>query len=120
MKHLAVSALSLVLSLPLLGACATTQLSSDRLSSSEAAIRSADELGAAQVPQAALHLKLAQEQLAQAKKLNEDGDNERADLVLQRANVDAELAVALVKEANAEQQSMATQDDLRKIEGKTP
>ncbi|HEY1099619.1 MAG TPA: DUF4398 domain-containing protein [Myxococcota bacterium] len=118
MKQIVLSALAL--SAALVGGCATAQLSTDRVASSEAAIRSADELGAAQVPQAALHLKLAQEQLVQAKKLNDDGEHERADLVLARANADAELAVALVKEANAEQQAMAVQSDISKIEGKTP
>jgi len=114
MKHVLLSSLSLLL----LGACASAQLAPEQLSSSEAAIRSAGELGADQVPQAALHKKLAEEQLAQAKKLAEDGDQERADLVLARANADAELAVALVKEANAENEAMAAATDVRTIEGK--
>ena len=68
------------------------------MASAEAASRSARELGAEKEPKAALHLKLAQEQIDQAKKLMTDGDNKRADLVLQRANSDAELAVMLAKE----------------------
>lgn len=71
---------------------------SDRLSSAEAASRSARELGAEKEPTAQLHLKLATEQIDLAKKLMADGDNRRADLVLQRANADAELAVMLAKE----------------------
>jgi len=74
---------------------------SDRLATAEAASRSARELGADHEPKAALHLKLAQEQIDQAKKLMTDGDNKRADLVLQRASSDAELAVMLAKENNA-------------------
>ena len=74
---------------------------SDRLATAEAASRSARELGADREPKAALHLKLAQEQIDQAKKLMTDGDNKRADLVLQRASSDAELAVMLAKENNA-------------------
>src|SRR6476620_4653544 len=62
---------------------------SDRLSSAEAAARSARELGADKEPKAQLHLKLATEQIDQAKKLMADGDNKRADLILQRANADA-------------------------------
>ena len=53
---------------------------SDRLSSAEAAARSARELGADKEPKAQLHLKLATEQIDQAKKLMADGDNKRADL----------------------------------------
>jgi hypothetical protein len=74
---------------------------SDRLATAEAASRSARELGADKEPNAALHLKLAQEQIDQAKKLMTEGDNKRADLVLQRAGSDAELAVMLAKEHNA-------------------
>ncbi len=74
---------------------------SDRLASAEAAARSARELGADREPKAALHLKLAQEQVEQGKRLMADGDNKRADLVLQRASSDAELAVMLAKETTA-------------------
>ncbi|OJY24719.1 MAG: hypothetical protein BGO98_18995 [Myxococcales bacterium 68-20] len=74
---------------------------SDRLASAEAAARSARELGAEKEPKAQLHLKLASEQIDQAKKLMADGDNKRADLILQRANSDAELAVMLAKENTA-------------------
>jgi hypothetical protein len=62
-------------------------------------LRAARELGAASVPRAKLHLQLAQTQVTQARKLTEDGENERASLVLTRARADAELAVALVREA---------------------
>ena len=68
------------------------------MATAEAASRSARELGADKDPKAQLHLKLAQEQIDQAKKLMLDGDNKRADLVLQRASSDAELAVMLAKE----------------------
>lgn len=61
---------------------------SDRLASAEAAARSARELGADKEPDAQLYLKLASEQIDQAKKLMADGDNKRADLILQRANSD--------------------------------
>ena len=73
----------------------------DKLASAEAASRSARELGASNDPKAALHLKLAEEQIDQAKKLMGEGDNKRADLVLQRANSDAELSVMLAKETTA-------------------
>ena len=73
----------------------------DRLASSEAAIRSARELGADSDPQAALHVRLADEQVATARKLMKDGNNRRADLVLQRSKADAELAVVLTRERAA-------------------
>lgn len=64
----------------------------------QSANRSANELGAQNSPQAKLHLKLAEEQLNQAKLAVEDDDNERAEALLMRAKADAELAVALARE----------------------
>src|SRR5215213_8274167 len=91
-----------VVGLSLLAGCGSSlPPPSDRLASAEAASRSARELGADKEPKAALHLKLAQEQIDAAKKLMTDGDNKRADLVLQRASSDAELSVMLAKENNA-------------------
>lgn len=70
----------------------------ERMASSEGAIRGAQEVGAPTVPRAALHMKLAQEQVDRAKALMQDGRNQEADLVLMRAQVDAELAIALARE----------------------
>ncbi len=79
--------------------CATAPVTSERLSATEAPIRAAAELGAARVPQAALQLKLAQDEMEQAKLLLKDGNKQRAEMMLLRAQADAELAVALAKEA---------------------
>ena len=76
-------------------ACASTPVPNAKVASSEAAIRAADESGAKGVPQAALHMKLAEEQLQSAKQLIGTGANERAEYVLMRAQSDAELAIAL-------------------------
>lgn len=88
---------------------------SDRLASAEAAARSARELGADQEPKAQLHLKLANEQIEQAKKLMADGDNRRADLILQRASSDAELAVMLAKEHNARAEAEKAQEKVKQL-----
>jgi hypothetical protein len=85
----------------LLGACGGAPKPEARMASSEGAIRGAQEAGAASVPQATLHLKLAQEQRDQALQLVKNGDNHRADMLLARAEADAELAVALARAANA-------------------
>jgi hypothetical protein len=65
-------------------------------------MRAARELGAQAVPRAQLHLRLAQEQVTQARKLAEDGENERAASLLTRARADAELALALSREATSQ------------------
>ncbi len=87
----------------------------DRLSNAEAAARSAKELGADNNPKAQLALKLATEQIDQAKKLMADGDNKRADLVLQRASADAELAVMLAKETSAKTEAEKAQENVKNI-----
>jgi hypothetical protein len=71
------------------------------MADSESAARSARELGADTKPAAQLHLKLAGDQIALAKVAIKEGDNKRADLLLLRARADAELAVALSREADA-------------------
>lgn len=82
-------------------ACASSPPPTDNLASAIAAVRGAQEGGAAQVPQAALQLKLAEEQVAQARAMIKRGDNERADYMTLRAFNDAELALALAREQQA-------------------
>lgn len=84
----------------------------ERLASTEAAIRSAKELGAQNDPEAALHMKLADEQLQTARNLIKDDENKRADLVLQRANSDAELALMMTRERAAKTEAQRARDDL--------
>ena len=85
----------------------------ERLASTEAAIRSAKELGAQNDPQAALHVKLADEQLQTAKALMKDDKNKRADLVLQRASSDAELAVMEMRERAAKTDAEKAHENLQ-------
>lgn len=72
--------------------CASVPLRTEK---STSGIRAAEEVGARDVPQAALHLQLAKEQLQKAKSLAADGKDEQAESMLMRAEVDAELAVML-------------------------
>ena len=78
--------------------CATA-VPAERISAADSSIRAAEEVGAPKVPQAALHLQLAKEEIGLAQKLIADGDPERADGILTRAQADAELAVAEAREA---------------------
>jgi len=72
-----------------------------RMADAMSAERSAEEVGANSNPQAQLHIKLAQEQIAKAKGQMADGDNERAEYTLVRAKADAELALAIARAMNA-------------------
>lgn len=80
-------------------ACATAAVPAARVRSSEAAIRSARDAGAERVPEAAVHLELAQHQLAQARGFLEQREEKKASWMLARAQADAELAAALTHEA---------------------
>lgn len=85
----------------LLVACGGTAASTARMGATQAAIRSAGEVGAEHNPTAALHLQYAREQFTQAEQLSRGGEGERAERVLARAEADAELALALSRRAAA-------------------
>jgi hypothetical protein len=80
------------------------------MATAEAAARSARELGADKDPNASLHLKYADEQIDQARKLIANGDNKRADFVLQRAHSDAELSLMLAKENAATSEALKAKE----------
>jgi hypothetical protein len=84
-----------------LAACAGYAAPSEHLASAEASLRAAQEIGAESNPKGALHLRLAQEELASARQLMSSGDNERADYVLMRARADGDLALTLARASKA-------------------
>ena len=92
--------------------CAGAQLQTD---ASTSAIRAAEEVGAKDVPRAALHLQLAKESLNKATSLSEQGDEERAQSLLTRAQADAELAVALSREDSEKQQANKALERVRQL-----
>lgn len=100
MKPSLISAM-LVGALPL-AACASYPAPQQHMADSAAAVRGAEVVGAASQPQAALNLKLAQEEIQRAKALMDDGKNEEADFMTLRAKSDAELALALAREHTSE------------------
>ncbi len=71
-----------------------------QLNASKADIRAAEEVGAPNNPQAALHLKMARDQITDAEALIKDGENEKASLVLDRADADAQLAIEMTHAAD--------------------
>lgn len=82
--------------------CGGTEVPTKQWADAEASIRAAQELGAKDTPKAALQLKIAQDGVQRAQKLNEDGEGEQARLALQEAELDAELAVLLAKQEKIE------------------
>jgi hypothetical protein len=99
--------------------CASAPLHTD---ASTAGIRAAEEVGAPEVPRAALHLQLAKEELEQAQVLASRGKKGQAGSMLQRSEADAELAVALSREAGEGAEARAALERARQLrqDGQTP
>jgi len=98
-----------------IGCGAAAPVPSEQITQTQAAIRAAEEVGAPSVPKAALHLKMARDQLQTAQGLISQDENEEAGLVLDRARVDAELALALAKEASLRAQAAEALEKVRKL-----
>ena len=86
-----------------------------RTEASSSGIRAAEEVGAAKVPQASLHLQLAKEELQNAKALAANDEKERAVSMLSRAEADAELAVALSREDAERAEARAAVDRVHQL-----
>ena len=100
----------------LFAGCASFPAPTDSLADAMASVRGAEELGAADVPRAALQLQLAREQIADAEALMAEGDNERAHYTAKRASEDAELAIALVREDKARESASAAKARVQSVE----
>jgi len=99
--------------------CARAPLHSE---ASTSGIRAAEEVGATKVPRAALHLQLAKEELDKARGLSASGEKDEASSMLLRSEADAELAVALSREASEESEAQAALERVRQLRqtGSTP
>lgn len=96
-------------------ACGGAAIPQSELTSAKAAVSGAEVAGAAEEPTAALHLKLAKEQLAQAEAQIAEDDNELAIITIERAQADADLALALAKEAKSKAEAMDTKEQLDRL-----
>jgi hypothetical protein len=97
--------------------CASVPL---RTEASMSGIRAAEEAGAAKVPQAALHLQLAKEELELAKGLAAKGEKEKAESMLLRSEADAELAVALSRADAEKSEAKAAVERARQLRQDNP
>lgn len=108
---------------PLLGAacfvlvgCAAKPVPLKYVTDAQASITAAEVIGAKEVPKAALHLKMARDQVQSAEALQAEKEHEKARLMLMRARADAELAVALTKEAEAQRRLAQHEKKLESLE----
>ena len=96
----------------IIAGCANVPLSTE---ASTSGIRTAEEAGAAKVPQASLYLQLAKEEQGIAKGLAAKGEKEQAASMLLRAESDAELAVVLSHEDAEKAEAMAAVERVRQL-----
>jgi len=97
--------------------CGATAVPFAKLTEAKSTVRAAQEAGAQNTPQAELHLKMANDELAAAQKAINDNDNEHAQLLLNQAQSDADLSLALARgsdDARAAKAAQARIADLAK------
>jgi hypothetical protein len=96
-------------------ACGGAPVPHEALSAAQADVKGAEVGGAGENPKAALHVKLAKDQIEIAQKQMADGDNEEAARTLDRAQADAELAMSLAKEAKAQGDASEASEQVGKL-----
>ncbi|WNG61233.1 DUF4398 domain-containing protein [Archangium gephyra] len=102
-----------------LAGCAGVQQAppTKQLVDSEVSIRQAEAAGAESVADAAQHLQWAREQASEARRLLERNERDKAALFLKRAEADAELALALAREAPARAEADRVLQQVQELQG---
>jgi Domain of unknown function (DUF4398) len=99
-------------------ACGGAAVPQETLTAAQAAAKGAEVGGANEDPKAQLHLKLANEQIEKAKKQIEEGNNEEASRLVDRAQADADLALALAQQGKALRDAKEADEQLGKLKKK--
>ena len=98
------------------GVGASRSVPTEQLVDSQVTIRQAEEAGAAQNEEAAQHLDWARQQTLGARRLLEQNRRDEAALFLKRAAADAELALALAREAPLRSEADALMEQVRQLQ----
>jgi hypothetical protein len=99
----------------LVAGCGGSSIPVAKVADSESTVRAAEEAGAQRIPEAQLHLKLARDNLSKAQALIKDGENDRANLFLGRAQADAEVALAIAHEGAERGATLSAQARLQAL-----
>ncbi len=94
------------------GGCGGAALPASQRTDAVTAVRSAREVGAEGTPSASYHLALADDEVGEAEQLITQGRMEAAQRVLERAKADAELAMALQREAQVRAHAVETHEHI--------
>ena len=95
--------------------CGSAAIPVGQVTETQASIRAAQELGAERTPQAAMHLKMARDQVQTARAYMADGDNAEAWYLLKRAESDADLAIALTREAEMKRKAAQSRHRIEEL-----
>ena len=95
--------------------CGGAVVPRDQLTMAQAAVKGAEVGGANEEPKAALHLKLAREEISKANALIADGENEDAARMIARSQADAYLSLVLAKQAAARRDTQESKEQIDQI-----
>ncbi len=101
-------------------ACGGAAVPRERAESADSAWKGARAAGAETFPAADVHLKNAEKGIQEAKELIKNGDNEKADYVLQVAKAEADLATSLTRENAVKQEADRKQDQVKALQQQPP
>jgi hypothetical protein len=87
------------------------------MATAQSAVRAAEVGGAEEIPKGKLHLKYAREAIQRAATLMEEKKNAEAQRTLERAQIDAEYAVALAKYETARLEAAALLEKIEEMMG---
>lgn len=99
----------------LLVGCASSAAIPDREAEPQMLIAAAEERGAERNPDAQLHLQLALDNVNDAQKLADDGKEKDAELLLLRAEADAEYALTLLRRDEARTEAEAVRAQIAEL-----
>lgn len=105
----------ILLAVVLAAGCASAPIPADKYARARASIKSAEVLNAERVPNAALHLRLAREELQRAKDLLEQGETDRAATELLSAEANAKVSMNIARETWAKQDAAETIDRVNQL-----
>ncbi|MEM9693708.1 MAG: DUF4398 domain-containing protein [Myxococcota bacterium] len=100
---------------PFAVACGGAAVSTAQVADTQAAVRAAEEGGAEQHPTSAYHLELARKQMQRAQVLIEEDEGTQAQRALDRAQLDAEVALQRARSAQARQRAKRALDRLEEL-----
>lgn len=97
------------------GGCAGANFNQQRMVDTQATVAAVEELDEVEDPEVSLHLKYARDQLAAARRLLDEGDDDEANRMLDRAHADAQLALAMSRTERSRKQAREAWSEVEEL-----